>query len=678
MKKAYIQYNNLGKNLSGSFNLYSDTGVISPNETTYSELLDGITININDNSNKIYVIPRTYDFLISGNSKPQMSGLKFYQTTGTFNSNPVYFDTTDTYALWKVQTLNSWYITTKNRIGAFTTSPSSGFSGRGTTSITGVYTGTNWSGSFSLSPVQNYLRVYNTPAITGFAGIYASGIYTISGISRTGFRNTQNSNFYIYKNNSPSEWRAVEALSNSSFTWYKNLNTNYSTPSVTGWVLGDNVSGKYAPTPETNFGTCNGNTLFTQNHIFQLSSFDPNINGLKFYSGGYINSDGTSNLFQQGTKAKDLFSNIQSNTLLRNFYYTEYKNQNRCFLFRGLQNWLIADLSGHYWKSNKNSYFYESGSTTLDNATGSYLVTGTNTTGLENIFISINPYLLNTDTFQYNTINLNNYSGLIWLSQDETQDYITTGQFIETGNQISYSFNNTGLSTIKFSGFYGGQISGNFYSGSGLNYYTKMPAKTPFKLAIYSQNTGHFIQWFSAPYSDGPYNKFNLYSGTSLIENVFTNSTTTRYILTGYLPYSNRYLILSGSGIKNYSIPLNIFISGIPSGYINYTTTTKKISIKNFDGFYNYTINRKSGIYSGLKCITGNNYILAGPEFEITGAKSLSSGTNIWSLLDTGFNYMQWKNFESDSLKLPFEYWMSGSGMYENMINLKYIPLYKY
>jgi hypothetical protein len=515
--------------------------------------------------------------------------------------------------------------------------------------------------------------------ITGFAGIYASGIYTISGISRTGFRNTQNSNFYIYKNNSPSEWRAVEALSNSSFTWYKNLNTNDSTPSVTGWVLYDNVSGQYAPTPETNFGTCNGNTLLTQNHIFELSSFDPKSHGLKFYSGGYINSDGTSNLFPQATKVKNLFTGIQSNTMLRNFYYTEYKNQNRYLLFRGLQNWLIADLSGRYWKSNKNSYFYESGNTILDNATGSYLITGTNANTVSAyIFISINPYFSNQETIQYNPIDLNNYSGIIWLSQDETAESLTNLEFIETGNQTSFSFNNTNLSTIKFSGFYGGEISGNFYSGNGLDYYVNMPEQTPFKLGIYSENTGHFIQWFSAPYSDGPYYKFNLYSGTSLVEKVVTNSTTPIYILTGYLPYSDKYLILSGSGVKNYSIPLNIFISGIRSGYINYTTTSKQISINNFNGFYNYTINTKSGIYSGLKCITGTNYILAGPQFQITGAKSLSSGTNIWSLLDTGFNYTQWKNFESDPLKLPFRYWMSGSGMDENMINLKYIPLYSY
>jgi len=686
MKKIYIEYKNLGKNLNGGFQIISNKGDIF--ETNSNDLQNGLNIYIKNNSDKIHIIPKSYDFLISGDSNPQMSGLKLYKTTGTFNSNPVYYDTTDTYALWKVQTLNSWYITAKNRVGSFTTSPSSGFSGLGASSITGSYTGTNWSGSFSLTKIENYLRIYNTPGVTGFAGIYASGVYTISGISRAGFRNTQNSNFYIYKNNSPSEWRAVQTLSTgNSFTWYKNLDTNYFVPMATGWILGDSVSGKYAPTPETNFGTCKGNTILLPNYIFELNSFDANIDKIKFYSGGVINNDGTSDVFPQGIKVKDLFPNIQKNILLNKFYYTEYKNQNRYFLFRTAHNWLITDLLGnynnpgyYYWESNKNSYFYDSGNTNLNSATGSYFVNGNNTSGLENIFININPYFLDKDIFEYDQINFNNYSGLIWLSQDSREEIIATLKFIETGNNklINY-FNNTDLKTIQFSGFYGENISGNFYSGSGSNFYTKIENNTPIKLSIYSQNTGHLIEWLSSPYTDGPYTKFNLYSGNYLTGKIITKNTTSQYILTGYLPYGNQYLILSGSGIKNYSSPLNIFITG-NLGYYSGIFTNKKISIHNsdFDGFYTCDTNTQSGQYSGLKCIIGDNYILATPEFQITGAKSLSSGTSIWSILDSNFNYTQWKNFESDPSKIPFQYWMSGSGMSENILDLKYIPLHYY
>jgi hypothetical protein len=399
-----------------------------------------------------------------------MSGLKFYQTTGVFNSNPIYFDSTDTYALWKAQTVNSWYVTTKNRVGAFTTSPSSGFSGLGGSNITGNYTGRNWTGVFSVSQIQNYLIVYNTPGVPNFAGTYTSGIYTISGASRTGFRNIINTNFYIYKNTSPSEWRAVEAISTSNaFTWYKNLNTGSSVPTANEWILGDNVSGKYAPTPETNFGTCEGDTLFTNNYIFELSSFDTNTNGLKFYSGGYINSDGTSNIFAQGVKAKDFFPTITSNTILRNFYYTEYKNQNRCFLFRGLNNWLIADLSGHCWQKNNNSYFFSSGNTTLNNATGGYLPTGNNTLNVKNISINVNPYFSNQDTFQYDPINVNTFTlngsgwGLVYLSQDQREESTVDRTFTPVGDTLSYSFKNSDLSTIQITNYWDDKVSGNIY-----------------------------------------------------------------------------------------------------------------------------------------------------------------------------------------------------------------------
>lgn len=686
MKKTYIQYNNLGKNLSGEFKIFSNQGDIF--ETDSSGLLNGINIYIKNSGDKIYVIPKTYDFLITGNSNPQMSGLKLYKTTGTFNSNPIYYDSTNTYALWKAQTVNNWFITTKNRIGAFTTGSSSGFyqiTGSGQSILTGNYTGKNWTGSFVISPISNYLRVYNTPGVSNFAGTYTSGTYTISGISRSAFRNNVNSNFYIYKNNAPNEWRATEESSTKSLIWYKNLNTDDSVPPVTGWMLGDGVSGKYNPTPETNFGSCDGNTILVPNYVFELNSFDTKIDGLKFYPGGIINNDGSSDIFPQGIKIKNLFPSIQANVLVKNFYYTEYKNQNRYFLFRALENWLITDLLGnyinsgnYYWALNKNNYFYSSGNDNLNSATGSYILTGINTSGLQNIFININPYFLNTSIFKYDFINANNYSGLIWLSQDSREEVTASLKFVETGNNklINY-FNNTGLKTIQFSGFYGGQISGNFYSGSGSSFYTKIENNIPIKLSIYSQNTGHLIEWFSSPYTDGPYTKFNLYSGNSLTGKIQTKNTTSEYILTGSLPYGNKYLILSGSGVKNYSSPIHIFISG-NLGYYSGIYTNKKIKINNFDGFYNYDTNTQSGQYSGLKCLIGNDYILASPEFQITGAKSLSSGTSIWSILDSNFNYIKWKNFESDPSKIPFQYWMSGSGMYENMINLKYIPLYYY
>lgn len=799
MKQTYIKYTNLGANLGKNFNIYPNTGSITPNELPTSLLLSGVTISIDNNASKVFLIPQSHELITNSgkiftglnfnkdlnktgvylsqddlyviyNSKfniPSGTGLNYRQPsgwglakyedyltktpiafliTGAGNSsiNGKYFridETANDYEIyskngvedsisgrillkrgytydeiylsgisgntgtWILSTEfdfnNYYYLTGDYQVSGLNSGNwlSSGTGGAApkfiaiysdtineSTNITGLYKNIYTSGDiFNLANTSSKLYVYNTPGVSSFAGDYTSGIYRINGISRTGFRNNQNYSFYIYKNTSPNEWRAVEELYNSSFIWYKNLNASSFAPPVTGWTFGDGVNEKYAPTPETNFGTCPGNTLLTQYYVFDLHSFDKNIDGIKLYSGGILNNDGTSNVFPEGVTLKDLFPGIQTNILLKNFYYSEYKNQNKYFLFRSWDNWLIADLLSNYNNPGYSYWQAEYYSNTPDDseistATGTYFPNGTNAYGLENIVVNLNPYISNDDYYYNDNLNLNNYSGSIYIRQNAREELSYSDVYIQTGNGFIKTTSKNNLKQMNITGYFQtGNFSGNFYTGFGTgtnNYYIKLDERSFVQITATGSGTGNFIEWFSAPYYTGPYNKFNLISQNTPTGRLQMLSNPSLQIATGYLPYSDRFLIFSGNN-SGQSGNINITIAGT-NGYISGTTTVNNIKIDNLDGFYDYNVNQQSGQYSGLKCIMGYDYIFATPEFEISGAKSLSSGTSIWSILDSDFNYTKWKNFESDPSKMPFRYWMSGSGMYENMLDLQYIPLYSY
>lgn len=443
MKNTFIKYENLGQKCKGLFEIYSDKGLANPSGLFYTNLLSGAIIQIDDNASKVHVVPKTYDFIASGNSTPQISGLKFYKTSYTYASYPVYYDEMNSYALWRNTVMNLWILSAVTGTGQSLTSPSNVFY-KNSTNLTGAYTASSsWSGSLSLIPVENILYVSNAPGITGFYGSYTSGTYTLGGISRTGFRNNTNSNFYIYKNTLPSEWRAVEDLYNGPFTWYTNLNGNNITPPITGWLLGGGdkspyISTSYSPAPETNFGLCGANTLIYPNYIFQALSPDSDINLVKFYSGGLINNDGSSDLFPDNKKIKDIFLDTSLNSSLfdKNFYYTNYVNQNRYCLFRIYNtslsgSWVIAKISGSYsnggysyWKISGSRVSYDQTDETLNTAQNVYKPVGTSIENLKNITIELNSNYNNTDLYETNNINIQNYSG--YLNVKSNKSYLIT------------------------------------------------------------------------------------------------------------------------------------------------------------------------------------------------------------------------------------------------------------
>ncbi len=641
-----------------------------------------------------------------GDAGSYTAGLNIYNYTSA-SGTTTYYSSDNNYALWKNPTMRTWSISSLDKVGQDLTSPTNSFITNENGSLEGIYTATtSWSGSLSISNINNKLRVYNLPGITGFAGTYTSGTYTIGGIPRKAFRNDQNSNFYIYKNENTQAWRAVEELYNGPFTWYSNFNVSNDYPSVNGWQLGGEFvmspppgTNTFLPLPEMNFGTYDGQTLLYKNYIFETYSLDKNIDGLKFYDGGNVTNYGTSTIFPTNIKLKDLLPDIQADIFVKNFYYTDYgKNGNRYFLFRTLNQWVLTDLNGnyknpgyYYWVSNQNSYFYDSGKNTLTNATGVYLAKGTNISGLENITIKINPFIEDSGLFKNTSLNfleyaINPYSGIIYLEHEPRQESSIINQvFTPTGNPFygEVNKNNIGIITGRFNR--NSIFSGNFYTGIrnlstqkiNTNYYLELSPQSNIELLISGRGTGNFVEWFSAPYAEGPYSKFNLNIGNTFSTGriQMTNSSSL-VLLTGKLPYTNKYVIFSGND-KNVSGFLNLRIDG-RYGYITGTPVIKNITIKNFNGFYELDRITTSGQYSGLQGFIGYNYVLANPEFKITEAKSLNSGTSLWTILDSNLNYTQWKNFNSNPLTFESKNWMSGSGMFENMLDLKYIPLYSY
>ncbi len=437
---------NLGDNGIGRIFIYTGS---KENEWTLSRSFTGTAspeINLGENVD-------IYNETVIA-SAPKLSGfgaINIYNPTSLTNIE-TYISEKYQYAIWNNPVMKRWIISDLDSVGTNLTSPTNSFITNENDSIYGNYNGVSaWTGSvriFTLNkdenstgggtnvgPYINKLHVYNTPGITGFAGTYTSGIFTIAGTPRVGFRNDQNPNFYIYKNSLPSAWRAVEDLYNGPFTWYSVTGRQGVSedpgqyPPVTGWRLGDNsvmnpppVTDAALPLPEMNFGHCAGNTLIYPVYVYQAFSSDSEINKLKFYSGGMLSNSGTSELFSQNIT--DMFPDLFDTLFDKKFYYTNIVNGNRFFLFRSFNNddittYYITKLpqdfnSGYYYWAATTNAFINSGTNTLQQARKIYEPIGNNIDNLKNISIDINPIYLNNffdseDNFNLNTITENDF-----------------------------------------------------------------------------------------------------------------------------------------------------------------------------------------------------------------------------------------------------------------------------
>ena len=449
MKKVFIKFKNLGKNLR---NIYVDlvADVVDPQPLfnnplsipSFSLTGQGIQRDISDNATKLYLIPQYNDYFVSGGNPSilEVSQLKFTNVKNlTFLNNPLYTAEVSSqnylsqYMLWKSGSTPRWNLTNNDPLingGIFTR----GYTG---TSITGQFigVGTGYSGTTIniYQETNNKLKVYNTPGISGFAGTYTSGIYNINGTLRTGFKNDNNligtgGGFFIFKNTSPNEWRAVELNSGSSLvqTWYRNSGNDtfgyyQFIPPVTGWQLGQNINQRFGPVPETYFGTCNGYTFLYPETVFRVNSFDRNLSFLKFYSGGLLNDNGTSSIFTDNITIEDLFPTAYGEFFNKKFFYSNIVNNDRYYLFNSIDTssnylkWYVAKISPSgskydYWVSD---FIDVNSNMTLGSAsTGFYPI---NNDSASNFSIFTLSKYLNIRLSESKNINIENYSGYIYL-----------------------------------------------------------------------------------------------------------------------------------------------------------------------------------------------------------------------------------------------------------------------
>lgn len=422
-------------------------------------------------------------------SAPKLSGfgaINVYNPT-SFTNVETYISEKSQYAIWNNPVMKRWIISDPNGVGKNLTSPTNSFITNVNDSIDkNFYFGVGgWAGSvmiFSLNqdenstgsginagPYINKLHVYNTPGITGFAGTYSSGTFMIQGSPRVGFRNDQNPDFYIYKNNLPSAWRAVQYPADyayTAFTWYSATGRQGvdedpgKLPPVIGWRLGDNsvmnpppVTDAALPLPEMNFGHCAGNTLIYPNYVYQIDSTDLSIDNIKLYSGGVLSSSGTSELFSG--RLSEIFPDVINAYFDINFYYTNIVNNSRFLLFRKLNTdfdqFLITKVnqnynSGYYYWLSDYDYIENSGKDTFQQARKFYIPVGNNTGSLHNISINMNKAYSNQKITVEKDLNLNT---------------LNTGDYI-------YLSTNKIISGIDINGIYNLQkiASGNY---SGLN-----------------------------------------------------------------------------------------------------------------------------------------------------------------------------------------------------------------
>ena len=752
MKPAFIQYKNL--NTENNYEIYSEKGFafdlrgapvtnISP-----SQLKLGTTVNVDDDTKKIYVIPRVYDFITSGINK-EFSGLKFLPT-GVLNSFTVYSDKNQKYIIWRntglspsmfvtgagtvsangtyledgtfngyprytksggifpadsIYRLNSpsnwqiggpapngvagplyyyndnsnlvkspnlvpnwitnfgtnpapnvtttksngrWVLTSVDSIN--NTSGASFIKSNTEISVTGVYSGSGYSGTITINNIDNKLHVYNTPAISGFAGTYTSGNYIIDGISRAAFKNDTNENqnfsdFYIYKDNKkplysgttitgyttmPSIWRAVEVYSNPNFgttTWYgvSGVDENSVYPPVTGWVPGNkpifntffSVFANPLPTPEMNFGTCNGNTLIYPEYVYKAYSQDPDINKIYFYSGGALSSSGTSNLFPNNENLSDMFPDLYNTYFDRQFFYSDERYYNRYFLFKTFakSNYEILDLwyivkspssyggSGYYYWASQDDYITGDKNNYYNSARKIYKPHGTQINNLKDITIDIHEHSLDKESPYQKDFNLQNFSGELLIK--------TTGN-----NYVNDFYKFQRINSGTFNGLTG--ISGQFF----------IFANPQFNLS--GVTCGN--QAFTLNPSASVFNGSGRLQFVRAREGFQFEVQFTRNLQSGWNP-TGITLVPSSSQ------------SNVPSGFI------------------------REEFYLPLSQLAGGNLF-----FRMRGVPA------IWKILNSDYSFTNFKNCQPSANILPYSYFSTGVVSGDPFISLNYeiIPVYKH
>ena len=116
MESTFIKYQRLGKDLSDSFDIYSDKGLASPSGVSRQQLLSGVFVNFAETAQKVFIIPKIYDLSAEGNINSNISGLKFNKTDLIFNSSPIYYDQTLQYAISRLGVLSRWLLSTTGEI----------------------------------------------------------------------------------------------------------------------------------------------------------------------------------------------------------------------------------------------------------------------------------------------------------------------------------------------------------------------------------------------------------------------------------------------------------------------------------------------------------------------------------------------------------------------------------
>jgi hypothetical protein len=617
MKPAFIKYQNFGTNLAGKFNIYSDKGYAVPSGVSKQELFDGVLINVDSEASKIFVVPKIYDLVASGVLTPEISTLNFYKTDKFINDFPIYNDENNNLSLFRwfrpIPALTYLVIGDLSLTG-YTLNELSDYSGTAFFKQDLIFTGfyrsrisPSWDPTgVNVTLRENKLHVYNNPGVSNFAGKYHSGIFQIGGFDLEGYQNINNQDFYIAKFGQ--EWRAIQNNNPNMgqfFTWYTNLNFSQY-PSVTGWLLGGgdkppNISTRFNPPPEMNFGLCPANSLVLPIYVYESFSSDPEFNRLKFYSGGMLNDSGMSELFSENIGLSDMFPDLYDTFFDKNFYYTNIVNNNRLFLFRTIQNdfftkFYITKLpqdfnSGFYYWGARNDIFFNTGINTLQQARKVYLPLGNNTDNLKNISININPTYLNRFFNEDINFNLNNF----------------------TGNEFLYITNNTlNNDPLSVQGVYQNiKIGSGLYSGlnciSGDNYIFASP-----KFDISGVTCGNL------PFSTLNPSSASIFNGSGRVQ--FVKATEgfryevqfTRNLLSGWNP-TGVTLIESASQ------------SNVPSGFI------------------------RKEFYFPLSDLGGGNLF-----FRMVGTPA------VWKILDSEYNFLDIRNCYTQSNILPSEYWFTG------------------
>jgi hypothetical protein len=638
-------------------------------------------------------------------SAPKLSNygaINVYNPT-SFTNVETYLSEKNLHAIWKNPVMNIWVISNPTNIGTNLTSPG-GFFISPAFSVASTYNlggssgdgssggGTNIGplhifslnqddgssgGGLNVGPYINKLHVYNTPGITGFAGTYTSGTFMIQGTPRVGFQNDQNPNFYIYKNDLPSAWRAVEYPADyayTAFTWYSRTGTQGvqedqgEYPQVDRWRLGDNsvmrpppVTDEALPLPEMNFGHCAGNTLIYPIYTYQADSSDPTIDNIKFYSGGLLSSSGTSDLFS--ANLNDMFPDLYDVYFDRNFYYTNFINGNRFLLFRVFDNskdlpdyYITRTLqnynSGYFYWQGGIDYEFNTGINTLEQARKVYTPIGNNINGLKNISINLNPLYSNQEFGDETDLQLAtlNSGDNIYI---DVQPHISGFENID--NIYKYTVVNSIPQTLdtvfskNISTPFTGINNANLFNINPTGNIVDVVTNKPIVIRVSGNWRNTSAEWLSSPDQIDWENFLLTGSGGNRIDSLSIGSGIFTY--SGFAPY--QYLKIQNVTGAN--------PTGVIRTSIAYSTPDPS---------------QNTGLFH---CLSGENYIFASPRFNVNKAKCWDTGVNIWSVLDSEYNYFGIQNCSTNSGFLPSKYWFTGvwsSFIGNRYSNLRFTKLY--